>query len=250
MTPHDTDPRTDISCPDSTRSPWSHDDGRRVLRGYKRLLVSVVTVASFLVHMGGLSVWAASTPAFVQSTVAARTSSGGPLVTPARTTTTGSLFVVAVSWDNGTGIAVTVTDSRGNGYASATSAQLDTRHNQALQVFYKANGLGGANHTFTATPSRNATYMRIVVHEVSGVSSANPLDAAAVVNNETGSPVSVGPVTTTMYDDYIFAVAMNDSGNGTFAPTSGNGFTERATASPAKSEMQTQDAIKAVKAGL
>jgi len=236
----DTPPLTDIAHPYSSRTRWSHND-----RHHRRIVVPVVTVAAFLVQLGGLSLQAAATPAFVQSAVAARTSSGGALATPARTTTTGNLFVVAVSWDDGTGTTVTVTDNKGNAYASATSKQLDTRHNQALQVFYATNGLGGANHTFTATPSRTATSMRLVVHEVSGVSGSNALDGAAVVNDEAGVQVSVGPVTTTTNGDYIFAVAMNDSGNTSFAPTIGNGFTERATAAPAKSEMQTQDTIKA-----
>jgi chitodextrinase len=185
---------------------------------------------------------AGPTPAFVRSTVAARTGGGNALTTPAMATATGDLFVVAVSWDGGT-INMNVTDNKGNAYSAATSKQVDSRHNQSMQIFYVANGAGGAAHTFTATPSTNASYVRVVVHEVSGISTTSALDKTMVVNNEAGAPVSVGPITTAVSGEYVFGAAMNDSGSNTFA-ANGGGFTERATASPGGSELQSQDMVQ------
>ncbi|HEX2782817.1 MAG TPA: LamG-like jellyroll fold domain-containing protein [Ilumatobacteraceae bacterium] len=209
------------------------------LLGATCLLIPILV----LVGSAQFKATAGPTPAFVRSTVAARTGGGNALTTPALSTASGDLFVVAVSWDGGS-INVNVTDNKGNAYSAATTKQVDTRHNQSMQVFYVAYGAGGASHTFTATPSSNASYMRVVVHEVSGISRTSALDKTMVVNNEAGAPVSVGPITTAVSGEYVFAAVMNDSGSNTFAPASGNGFTERATASQGASELQSQDMVQ------
>ncbi len=208
-------------------------------------LVATCLLIPILVLLGSarFKATAGPTPAFVRSTVAARTGGGNALTTPAIGTASGDLFVVAVSWDGGT-INMNVTDNKGNAYSAATTKQVDTRHNQSMQIFYVANGAGGASHTFTATPSTNASYVRVIVHEVSGISSTSALDKTMVVNNEAGAPVSVGPISTAVSGEYVFAAAMNDSGSNTFAPTGGSGFTERATSSPRSSELQSQDMVQ------
>ena len=148
---------------------------------------------------------------------------------------------MAVSWDTtNPAINVSISDNKGNTYSAATSKHTDDRHGQALQVFYVTDANGGSSHTFTATPSQNTCCMRMSVHEVSGIASSNPVDTSAYVTNESGTGVSVGPMTTTQDGDYIFAVADNDSGSNTI---SGNSpYTQRAIASPYK--LQTQDYVQ------
>ena len=113
------------------------------------LLIPIVV----LVGSGDFKATAAPTPVFVRSVVAARTGGGGGSTTPAIGTSSGDLFVVAVSRDGDT-INVNVTDSKGN-TCQPRPSRYRVRH-QSLQIFYVANGAGGASHTFTATPSTNA----------------------------------------------------------------------------------------------
>ena len=210
---------------------------------YRGKLLSIFIIGLFMQCAFYAIAHANVTPAFVQSVTAARDTYGSSLTTNAINTTSGHLFVVVVSWDSAY-INMSVSDNKGNTYVAATSKQVDNRHNQSMQLFYVADGNGGASHTFTATPSSSAAWMRIAVHEVSGIDTLNPLDQTVVINNEAGVPVTVGPRTTTMNAEYVFAAAMNDSGSNTFDPAVGSGFTERSTASPGSSEMQTQDTIQ------
>jgi len=205
-----------------------------------------LTVQDVLNGQGKGTVLGTSTPAFVQSATASfdNASNISSVTTNAITTTSGNLLVAAVTWDNGSNATASMSDSKGNTWVAATTKQTDARHGQNMQSFYAKNISGGASHTVTATFSAGTVWVRLIVHEVSGLDISAPLDQTAVNNGLTGAAISVGPLTTTAVGEYIFAAAMDDGGNNAFAAVNGSGFTERATAAQGDAEMQSQDTIQ------
>jgi hypothetical protein len=148
----------------------------------------------------------------------------------------GNMIVVAVSWDTSTGntTAPTITDSQGNTYTRATYAN-DTRHNQALAVFYAPAIKGGAD-TITATFPVSQSYRRLLIQEYAGL--AGTVDVTSS-NIGTGSVPTSNAATTTTAGDLIFGAFMDDSG--TTSISAGTGFTQRQFVS---SDSATEDMIQ------
>ena len=167
----------------------------------------------------------AATISFLQAATGSSDGQASSLSANAITTTAGDLLVAAVTWDTGAGSTVSVSDSRGNAWTAATTRQLDSRNNQALQLFYARNIAGGLD-TVKATPSPAAAYLRLVVHEVAGADLTAPLDQTAVNNTGSGSSVSVGPVTTSANGEYIFTAAMNDGATSSATFSAGTGYSQ------------------------
>ncbi|EKD91103.1 MAG: hypothetical protein ACD_30C00045G0003 [uncultured bacterium] len=177
--------------------------------------------------------------------------SGANLTATVGTTTAGNSFIAAVTWDDSATTTVTMADSNSNsGWTAVTTKQVDVRHNQAMQIFYLPNIVtAGASHTVTATFSPSAAYRRLIVHEVSGLDTSGSVDQTAVVNNEAGTAVSVGPVTPTVNNEYIFATVVDDSGSQGW--TAVLPFTERGYQPPADTtDMQTQDYVQTTAASI
>src|SRR5262249_44707510 len=128
-------------------------------------------------------------------------------------TSSGNALLVAVTWDNSSNASLSIGDSKANsGWTAVTGKQTDTRHSQSMQLFYLPRiASGGDGHTVTARFSTPSAWVRIIVHEVAGLDPAGSLETSAVVNDERGMPVAVGPVSSSTSNVYAFGVVMNDS---------------------------------------
>lgn len=155
----------------------------------------------------------------------------------------GDLLIATVTWDNGGGATASISDSVGtNTWSTAVAKQTDGRHAQSMQTFYAKNITGSPNMTVTVTLSVSSSFVRIIAHSVANIDTTSPLDQTAHIENEAGTAVSVGPVTTTANGEYIFAAATDDSGTNTWSADSP--FTERVSISSSGTEMQTQDYVQ------
>ncbi len=144
--------------------------------------------------------------------------SSNSLVTTAFQATTGDLLIATVTWDNGSGATASISDSVGtNTWSTAVTKQTDGRHTQSMQTFYAKNINGSASMTVTFNLSVNATFRKIIVVDVANIDTSSPLDQTNHIENESGAPVSVGPVTTTANGEFIFGAVTDDSGSNTIA---------------------------------
>ena len=180
---------------------------------------------------------------FVQAASGSSNGLASSLSANAITTTAGDLLVAAVTWDSGAGSTISISDSRGNTWAAATTPQVDTRHNQALQIFYARQIAGGLN-TVKVTLSPAATYARLVVHEVAGAGLTAPLDQTAVKSTGSGTSISVGPVTTSANGEYIFTAAMDDGAKPAVTFSAATGYTRRAVAASGLNELASADCMQ------
>jgi hypothetical protein len=190
-----------------------------------------------------VTVAAAPVISFLQAASGSSDGQVSSLAANALTTTAGDLLVAAVTWDTSAASTVSISDSEGNAWAAATTPQVDTRHNQALQVFYAPNIAGGSD-SVTVVPSPAAGWVRLIVHEVTGVALTAPLDQTAVNNTGSGTTLSVGPVTTAAADEYIFTAAMIDGSDPSATFSAGSGYTLRAVVAAADSELASADQVQ------
>src|SRR5262249_14232466 len=148
----------------------------------------------------------------------------------------GNMIVVAVSWDTSTGntMAPTITDSQGNTYTRATYAN-DTRHNQALTLFYAPAIKGGAD-TITATFPVSQSYRRLLIQEYAGL--AGTVGHTATTTG-TGGVHTSNAATTPTAADLISGAFMEDSATPNI--TAGAGFTQRQFVS---TDSSTEDMIQ------
>ena len=89
------------------------------------------------------------------------------------TTTSGSLLVALVFAFGNTIGATPVSDSKSNTWVAAIPSQGTTKGWGAM--YYVANALGGASHTFTFTPS-SSDFLVIGVYEIPGAATASVLN--------------------------------------------------------------------------
>ncbi|MGH7196419.1 MAG: fibronectin type III domain-containing protein [Candidatus Saccharimonadales bacterium] len=153
--------------------------------------------------------------------------------------TIGNTIVVAFSW--GSNANPTCSDTQGNVYAIATR-QYDSTKNQSLAVCYATNVKASAN-TVTVSFSASAKYHRLVIHEYSGIDTANPVDVTSM-NNAVGTTgtdaITSGNATTTANGALIFGAIMDDTG--TTDITAGTGFTYRNSVN--NEDLFTQDMVQ------
>ena len=103
---------------------------------------------------------------------AASAGSAASVTTTGVTTTSGSLFVAPVfAFGNNIG-STPLSDSNGNTWTAAITTQGSTKGWGAM--YYVANGIGGASHTFTFTPSSN-DFLVICVFEIPGAKTSGVL---------------------------------------------------------------------------
>jgi hypothetical protein len=136
----------------------------------------------------------------------------------------GDLDVVAIGWNDTTSTISQVTDSAGNVYALA--AGTTTLGQDLSQAIYYAKDIhgsaAGANSvTVTFVQAANVPDLRVV--EYSGLDTAAPLGPVATATGTSVGPASVGPVSTTVARELLFAAGMTtDMYSG-----AGTGFTIR-----------------------
>ncbi len=182
----------------------------------------------------------AAVPAYVQGATMTSDSSSNTIARAfTASTTVGNLIVAAVSW--GSSAAVTCSDNRGNAYAVAATAY-DSTNNQSLAICYAA-GIAGGTTTVTATFSGSAPYLRMAVHEYSGIATSNALDVTA--KNTANGTTAANAITstaamTTASGDLIFGAVMDTAGTTTIA--AGTGFTQRLSVN--NKDLATEDRVQ------
>lgn len=163
----------------------------------------------------------APTPAWTLVQTASATT---PDVTVAPTGA-GHLIVVAVQFQPATGSVQLVTDSAGDMFTAVpASTASNSGSNLAVQLWYAASSQAGVTNVATTATSFRA----IVVWEVAGMRTTNPVDVTAVRNDGASSTTPAGaPVTTTAAGDFIVSAAIvSNTVTGTVA---GNEFTNDET---------------------
>ena len=184
-------------------------------------LLIFATTATLYSFCGVSTVYATSTPTFVQEQDS-RIASGTTLsVALSRPNSAGNLLVVYVIWSNTS--SVTLHDTKGNTYTGAvTQTQWSSNHYSA-EVFCAKNIAAGSN-TVTATFVAPLTFGIMYVHEYSGMDTVSPLDAGAS-SIGTSPTMTGGPVVTTTAGDLLFgaAASMNT------VTAAGSGYVSRST---------------------
>lgn len=136
-----------------------------------------------------------------------QTASADSATVPVKPLGAGHLVVVAVEVAR-SGLVTAITDSSGcNSYvaiptAHATSVALDVN----LQLFYAKNSCAQADAISIATTT---SVFAAAAWEVAGIRTDQPVDAAAVLNDQAASSSPVGPpLTTSAAGDFVVAVAL------------------------------------------
>jgi hypothetical protein len=129
---------------------------------------------------------------------------------PVKALGAGHLVVVAVEIDE-RGLVTSMADSSGcNSYvaiptAFSTSMALDAN----LQLFYAKNSCPDASVISVAA---TAIVCAVVVWEVAGIRTDEPLDAAATLNDQPANVLPVGPmITTSAAGEFMVSVAVVDN---------------------------------------
>lgn len=138
------------------------------------------------------------------------------------TSTTGSLFVLS-SAHYTDGVNSALSDSKLNVYTLATS-ELSTTNLTQVRIDYKANGTGGASHSFTWTSS-DSFYGVLSASEISGATTT-PLDKTIGAIDTTSPHSSTATAATTQAAELLLGMGTNFVG---VAPVNdgGAGWVER-----------------------
>jgi chitodextrinase len=203
------------------------------------LVISAISGVTFVPRQ----VSGAGSPAFVQA--ASNRAFSGTTITAAfgSAVTSGDVVAVFVSWRTGSTLS-SITDNCGGSY---TLVNNNTAGNDsAFAAMAYGTGSSGSCTLiahFAADPGSDRV---IIVHEISGVSTASPLDSGQTKINSQSSPgagtdaVTSGNITTTINGDYIFGATYNTSAN---TPTISPGTNDsiRNTSSP---DLASEDRIQ------
>lgn len=143
--------------------------------------------------------------------------------------TAASLLWGCTSHDITQSSTLAVSDNVNGAWTQAVQAQVVG--DQAITLWYRENASAGAT-TVTATPTPQIGYLRLAIHEVSGILTSGSLDQFAgqtqVSVPTTNDAVTSGAVTTTQAEEYLAACTMLMTGQPTTV-TAGTGFTQRTT---------------------
>lgn len=137
------------------------------------------------------------------------------------TTTTGNLFVTASTLFDGT--FTSVTDSKSNSYSVVTSGFTTVNVADGRQD-YKANGAGGASHTFTLTTS--GSFAAFAATEISGAATTTPLDKNTGAADIGTSHSSTSTSATSQANELLYGSGIVCE-NSTMVTDTGAGWTER-----------------------
>lgn len=167
----------------------------------------------------------------------------------ASTPTSGNTLLVSVWWDNEGASGITsVSDSASNSYTLIGSSSFTSANAQSVRLARALNIAVSTTHTVKANfATGSAQAFRIVVHEVSGISTL----AQNTYSESTTATPTAATITSSTDGQYYFAAIMDDSGS-TIAYTPGIGFTEPAgaTASPAAGEAMVEFQVQSAAGGL
>jgi len=163
-----------------------------------------------------------SSPSFVQETENQIASGSSVSVGFFNPTTAGNTIVAYVIWSNTS--SVTVTDTRGDTFVGVGSPVPWGSGNSA-QVFYATGITGGADVVTAAFRNAVGSFGVLYIHEYSGISSVNPVDATAFASG-TSASMNSGSITTTSPNDLIFGAGVS----GNVVTSVGPGFISRSLA--------------------
>ena len=135
------------------------------------------------------------------------------------TTLAGNTIVAYVIWSN-TG-SVALTDSRGDTFTSVGTPVI-WGNGYSAQIFYASNIAGGSATISAAFRTSVNSFGVLYVHEYTGISKTNPVDAVASMTGSS-SQLSSGTATTTAPNDLLFGAGVSD--DSVTAP--GSGFNMR-----------------------
>lgn len=213
----------------------------------KAKLLTAVVVALLLtrllpiwtqIHAASCSNTAVGTFTCVQSTSVGDASSSTLTIATGSNVTAGNVLVGAVGWLSST---ITLSSVAGCGGTYTIVDNPQTSDATSRGAGFYATGASGAC-TITATLSL-AAVGELVVHEISGVDTANPVQTrhagSAQQSPGTGAnAVTVGPVTASG-TDYIFGTVISLGASG--APTVGTGYTIREANGNAQGGISSED---------
>lgn len=197
-------------------------------------LQTVFSISSARWALGGILACAAimlgplrahAAPAFVQSATGFSAASAASVsATFTASTTAGNLIAVAVGWQSpdGTTPTSTVTDDKGNVYTLSTGPAI-AFSNYYMATYYAKN-VAVNTKAVTLSLGSAMTFVRLAIHEYSGMDTVSPLDVVSANAAATGNLDSL-TATTTAANEVIFGWCLN--GNGTV--TAGTGFSSRAS---------------------
>jgi chitodextrinase len=125
-------------------------------------------------------------------------------------TQSGDLIIVEVDWSSGSTFT-SLSDSQGNVYTQIGTEQNSAAVGVKSRLYYAKNIKGGAV-TITSLVSGSPLYHELYIHEYSGLSATDPLDAYSVKVGS-GSSFTSGSLTTTAANELLYGVEI-DSGAG------------------------------------
>ena len=184
------------------------------------LLLGVFGMAFAALLLCGSAGTVHAATAFVQ--IATTTTSGGVstrVATFPSNVTNGDVIVFGVV----TGVSVTnVTASCVTGNLTIVASSTNGSNSG-----YWGYGITNATGACSVTVNTGGnTSLNITASEISGVSTASPLDVATSTNDSFATNHTSGNVTTTAAGDYIYGLEINPAGNGA-TYTAGSGYTTR-----------------------
>lgn len=170
--------------------------------------------------------WPVHAALAVVQTVSCETLGADTCVTSGVTTTSGNLFVASTGYCC---IAFTsITDSKSNSYTDSISELAEGAFTRGRQQ-YKANGTGGASHTFTLTGASAGFFGTLSVTEVSGAATTSPLDQTATDTDPLGhgtSHATASTGTTAQANEILIGFGTDSTVGTTYATDTGAGWNE------------------------
>jgi hypothetical protein len=171
-------------------------------------------------------------PAFVQGAANSSMSwsSNGATIAAQLTVdvTAGDVIAVYVSYSEGASV-MSVKDSLDSAYTVLDT--IDDSHNQQMASTAYAVATASGSNTVTVTLTGSVCCRVILVHEISGLNAADPLDGHAALEQDSvpTSPdgVTSGSAMTAMAGDYIFAATSDAANAGGQTIAAGTGETLR-----------------------
>ena len=138
-------------------------------------------------------------------------------------TAAGDLVVVAIGYQStdSTNPPSTITDDKGDVYTLALGPS-NGFSNYFIATYYAKNVAAGAK-AVTLSLGAAETFVRLAIHEYSGMDTVSPFDAASASAAGAGSNPDSNAATTTFSDELIFAWCPDANG----AVTAGTGFAQR-----------------------
>lgn len=141
---------------------------------------------------------------------------GSTIATPSRAHTAGNLLVAMFSWQISS--FTSIADTAGNTWHD-TGINF-TGGNNIMRIYYAYNISGNASNVVTVTLSGGGTYRTIVVYEISGAGTSDPLNTTSTGTDTTGTSITTATLTISATSEIICALVV-----GSPTITGGSGYT-------------------------